>query len=122
MNSTPNGLSVSMEESVNYDNRWANVFASIEDDTLLSDEERGRLSAQMSCKGKRADEIEKMRNLAVREHMWISSSWSYEFYLYHSPSKGLILVYNGFTSPSGNNYGWYSTSVDRLSSIFYDEP
>jgi hypothetical protein len=122
MNDIPIGLSTSIEESVKYEDRWANVFASIEDGTLLSDEERKCLSAQISCKGKRVDEIAQMKNLAVGEHMWISSSWTYEFYLYHSPSKGLLLVYNGFTSLSGSNYGWYSTSVERLSSIFYEEP
>jgi hypothetical protein len=119
-NSTISALDLGLDPDNSYQRRWDNAFDSIESGQLESDEVRGYLSAQMSVCGKSAENLEEIQTAFDTRgaKVWLTSSWTYEFYLYHSPAYGQMVVYKN----NSNEFGWYSITLSQLRMIFYEVP
>ncbi len=93
-------------------------FERIENGTLLSAEAQGRLRPSPSARDVTQNEMDDIRRVSetVGQHLMVSSSWTFTFHLYNSPTQGLILVY--LANMSGSE-GWYPVTMNMVESFCY---
>ncbi len=94
----------------------ADPFERIENGTLLSAEAQGRLRPSPSPRDVTQNELDDIRRVSetVGDHIVVSSSWTFCFHLYNSPTQGLVLVYLANMSESE---GWYPVMMNMVESF-----
>jgi hypothetical protein len=88
-------------------------FERIENGTLLIAQVQGSLHPSPSPRDVTQNEMDDIRRVSetVGTHIIVSSSWTYDFHLYNSPTRGLILVY--MANMSGSE-GWYPVTMNMV--------
>jgi hypothetical protein len=88
-------------------------FERIENGTLLSVDAQGRLRPSPSPRDVTQNELDDIRRVSetVGTHIMVSSSWTFTFHLYNSPTQGLVLVY--LANMSGSE-GWYPVTMREV--------